>query len=142
MRLLSPVARASSASAARTMAARISCTSFLGLAHFITPVVVSSDCIVSASVLRDCRNSSRTRRRSAFLSRVKRPCLSAFLFPSGAPDPGAPPCIRQRLSVAATLHGVVFQFFRSRLNLSVLASFAIETAAIVQLMATAPARVP
>ena len=40
-----------------------------------------------------------------------------------------------------TLHGVVFQFFRSRLNLSVLAPFAIERAAIVQLMATASARV-
>ena len=51
---------------------------------------------ISATNLRDCRNSSEVRRRSAFLSRVNRPCLSAFLFPSGAPDPGAPPCIRQR----------------------------------------------
>jgi hypothetical protein len=25
------------------------------------------------------------------------PCFSAFLLPSGAPDPGAPPCIRHRL---------------------------------------------
>jgi hypothetical protein len=24
---------------------------------------------------------------------VCRPCLSAFLLPRGAPDPGAPPCI-------------------------------------------------
>lgn len=28
--------------------------------------------------------------------RVKSPCLSAFLLPNGAPDPGAPPCMRQR----------------------------------------------
>ena len=28
------------------------------------------------------------------------PCLSAFLLPRGAPDPGAPPCMRQRLSAA------------------------------------------
>jgi hypothetical protein len=26
----------------------------------------------------------------------KTPCFSAFLLPRGAPDPGAPPCIRQR----------------------------------------------
>jgi hypothetical protein len=35
--------------------------------------------------------------RSAIASRVKRPCLSAFLLPCGAPNPRAPPCIRQRL---------------------------------------------
>jgi hypothetical protein len=35
--------------------------------------------------------------RSAIASRVKRPCLSAFLLPLGAPDPRAPPCMRQRL---------------------------------------------
>jgi hypothetical protein len=29
-------------------------------------------------------------------SLVYRPCLRAFLLPSGAPDPDAPPCIRQR----------------------------------------------
>src|SRR5436190_24269734 len=27
-------------------------------------------------------------------SRVYRPCFSAFLFPGGAPDPSAPPCMR------------------------------------------------
>ena len=70
------------------------------------------------------------------------PVFERILFPSGAPDPGASPCIRQRLSVAATLRGVVFQFFRYRLNLSVLAPFAIERAAIVQFMATASARLP
>jgi hypothetical protein len=36
--------------------------------------------MISVSILRDCRNSSRTRRRSAFFSRVKRPCFSAFYF--------------------------------------------------------------
>ena len=29
-------------------------------------------------------------------SREYNPCFSAFLLPRGAPDPGAPPCIRQR----------------------------------------------
>ena len=29
-------------------------------------------------------------------SRVNLPCFNAFLLPRGAPDPGAPPCIRQR----------------------------------------------
>ena len=37
---------------------------------------------------------SRARRSIAFA--VKTPCLTAFLFPKGAPDPLAPPCIRQR----------------------------------------------
>jgi hypothetical protein len=43
-----------------------------------------------------CRTSSRTRARSAIASPVWRPCLSAFLLPRGAPDPNAPPCMRQR----------------------------------------------
>ena len=43
------------------------------------------------------RTSSRTRARSAIASRAWWPCLSAFLLPRGAPDPNAPPCIRQRL---------------------------------------------
>ena len=29
-------------------------------------------------------------------SLVASPCFKAFLLPRGAPDPGAPPCIRQR----------------------------------------------
>jgi hypothetical protein len=29
-------------------------------------------------------------------SRVYNPFFNAFLFPGGAPDPGAPPCIRHR----------------------------------------------
>lgn len=60
--------------------------SFFWLAHFT----------ISLSSWRDWRNNACTRRRLTFASRVKRPCLRAFLFPSGAPDPGAPPCIRQR----------------------------------------------
>jgi hypothetical protein len=35
--------------------------------------------------------------RSAIASPVNRPCRRAFWFPLGAPDPGAPPCMRQRL---------------------------------------------
>jgi hypothetical protein len=46
--------------------------------------------------MRDCRTRARKRRRSSTASRVYRPCFSAFLLPRGAPDPGAPPCIRQR----------------------------------------------
>ena len=42
------------------------------------------------------RTSSRMCARSAIASQVKRPCLSAFLLPRGAPDPNAPPCMRQR----------------------------------------------
>jgi hypothetical protein len=45
---------------------------------------------------RDCLINWRSCRRSAIASRVKSPCLSAFLLPRGAPDPGAPPCMRQR----------------------------------------------
>ena len=46
--------------------------------------------------LRDCLIKARSCRRSWMASRVYRPCLSAFLLPRGAPDPGAPPCMRQR----------------------------------------------
>jgi hypothetical protein len=35
--------------------------------------------------------------RSAIASPVNRPRRRAFWFPPGAPDPGAPPCMRQRL---------------------------------------------
>jgi len=34
--------------------------------------------------------------RSAIASLVNRPCLRAFWFAFGAPDPGAPLCMRQR----------------------------------------------
>ena len=80
----------------KPVAKRTQLHQLFGLAHSVIVGILPKR-VMSASVLRDCRNSSRTRRRSAFLSRVKRPCLSAFLFPRGAPDPGAPPCIRQRL---------------------------------------------
>jgi hypothetical protein len=46
---------------------------------------------------RDCLMSSRSSWYSAKASRVYRPCFSAFLLPRGAPQPSAPPCIRQRL---------------------------------------------
>jgi len=45
---------------------------------------------------REPRNNARKCFRSSIASFVKKPCLSAFLFSLGAPDPGAPPCIRQR----------------------------------------------
>jgi hypothetical protein len=34
--------------------------------------------------------------RSAIASLVNRPCVRAFRFALGAPDPFAPPCMRQR----------------------------------------------
>src|ERR1051325_327649 len=45
------------------------------------------------------------RSRMAFL--VKWPCFWAFLLPSGAPEPGAPPCMRQRFfpCTAGDRHG-------------------------------------
>ena len=41
-------------------------------------------------------------------SRVNSPCLRAFLLPLGAPDPGAPPCMRHRFLpwTAGDLHGL------------------------------------
>ena len=45
---------------------------------------------------RESCNNARKCFRSSIASFVKNPCLSSFLFSLGAPDPGAPPCIRQR----------------------------------------------
>jgi hypothetical protein len=39
---------------------------------------------------------SRIRRRFSMASRVKWPCLTALRLFLGAPEPGAPPCIRHR----------------------------------------------
>src|SRR5262245_40807436 len=52
--------------------------------------------------------NSRSSARSASASLVKPPCLSAFLFPLGAPESLAPPCMRHRLfpPTAGALHGV------------------------------------
>ena len=57
---------------------------------------------------RDCRSRSCTARRSSRAFRVKKPFLWAFRLPRGAPDPGAPPCMRQRLlpRTAGDLHGL------------------------------------
>ncbi len=44
----------------------------------------------------DRRISWRNALRSAMACRVKYPCFNAFVLPLGAPDPGAPPCIRHR----------------------------------------------
>jgi len=54
------------------------------------------DHLISSSSFRASTNNSRIRLRSATASLVKRPCLRAFWFALGAPDPGAPPCMRQR----------------------------------------------
>jgi hypothetical protein len=51
---------------------------------------------ISCSSLRDSFSNASIRRRSAIASLVNIPCLRAFRFALGAPDPGAPPCIRQR----------------------------------------------
>ena len=51
---------------------------------------------ISRRNFREPRNNARRCFRSSIASFVKKPCLSAFLFSLGAPDPGAPPCIRQR----------------------------------------------
>ena len=52
---------------------------------------------ISRTSLRESLITAAKRRRSSMASCVYMPCLSAFLLPRGAPDPGAPPCIRQRL---------------------------------------------
>src|SRR5215467_11554957 len=72
------------------------------------------------SSLRDCRTKSRSCRRSAMASRVKNPCLSAFLLPRGAPDPGAPPCMRQRFlpATAGDLQGLPERDFAPQRRLS------------------------
>ena len=56
----------------------------------------SADHLICRISLRDCRIRARQCRRSSMASRVYKPCFSAFLFPGGAPDPGAPPCMRHR----------------------------------------------
>jgi len=52
---------------------------------------------ILCSSSRDCLKTLRSSFNSARASRVYWPCFSAFLLPGGAPEPGAPPCIRQRL---------------------------------------------
>ena len=66
------------------------------------------DYLICSIKLRDWRNRSRSCRRFSRASRVYRPCLRALLLTSGAPDPGAPPCIRQRFlpATAGDRHGL------------------------------------
>jgi hypothetical protein len=52
---------------------------------------------ISCSSFRDCRSNAWNCFRSAIASLVNAPCLNAFLLFVGAPEPGAHPCIRQRL---------------------------------------------
>ena len=58
-------------------------------------------------IARDSLMIWRRRRSSARALRVYCPCLSAFLLPRGAPEPGAPPCIRHRAFplTAGAMHG-------------------------------------
>ena len=58
-----------------------------------TNVRIFTHQLIAASSNRDCRNNDCVCRCCTIASPVYRPCLSAFLFPHGAPDPGAPPCI-------------------------------------------------
>ena len=51
----------------------------------------------SRSSFRASSSKARICLRSAIASPVKRPCFRAFWLPRGAPDPSAPPCMRQRL---------------------------------------------
>src|ERR1035437_6254157 len=51
---------------------------------------------MSFSSCRDCRSNAWTCSRSSIACCVNRPCLRAFWFCFGAPEPGAPRCIRQR----------------------------------------------
>lgn len=58
--------------------------------------VCKSDHINSSSSSRASRSKAWISRRSAIASRVNRPCLRAFRLARGAPEPAAPPCMRQR----------------------------------------------
>ena len=58
--------------------------------------VVEATHFISSSSFRASPNNARISLRSAIASLVNRPCLRAFWFALGAPDPAAPPCMRQR----------------------------------------------
>jgi hypothetical protein len=72
---------------------------------------------------RSFRASRRKRDISARLSSasfVYAPCLSALVFPCGAPDPLAPPCMRQRflLATAGERHAVPARVFAPQRGLA------------------------
>jgi hypothetical protein len=58
---------------------------------------VPPDHFIASNSLRASPNNACICLRSAIASLLNRPCLRAFRFAFGAPDPGVPPCIRQRL---------------------------------------------
>lgn len=60
-------------------------------------VVTVTNHFIPSSSLRASPNNARICLRSAIASPVNRPCLRAFRLALGAPDPGAPPCMRQRV---------------------------------------------
>jgi hypothetical protein len=86
--------------AAFAFAIQSSSLTLLSVSRPVT-AVAARRCILAYSIfrsrLRDCLIKSPSCRRSAVASRVKNPCLKAFLLPRGAPDPAAPPCMQQRL---------------------------------------------
>ncbi|MBR0955869.1 hypothetical protein JQ566_00825 [Bradyrhizobium japonicum] len=51
---------------------------------------------IATNNFRVSSSSARIVLRSSNRSRVNAPCFRAFWFPNGAPDPAAPPCMRQR----------------------------------------------
>jgi len=59
-------------------------------------------------IARDSLMIWRTSRSSARALRVYCPCFTAFLLPRGAPEPGAPPCMRHRALplTGGAMHGL------------------------------------
>lgn len=58
----------------------------------VTPI----DSAPAARLWRNSASSARMPRRSACASPLRSPCFQALRFPTGAPLPAAPPCMRQR----------------------------------------------
>jgi hypothetical protein len=66
------------------------------------PIFARANHFIRSNSSRVSPNKSRIRRRSMIACVVNSPCLRAFWFSFGAPDPCAPPCMRQRcLSLTA-----------------------------------------
>jgi hypothetical protein len=63
----------------------------------VTRAICEANHFISPNSFRASPNNIRTCFRSAIASLVNVPCLRAFRFALGAPDPHAPPCMRQRL---------------------------------------------
>lgn len=59
-------------------------------------ITLGSPHFIPSNIFLASRNKACICLRSTIASLVNRPCLRAFLFAFGAPDPFAPPCMRQR----------------------------------------------